>query len=69
VSETLNRNVVLDPGAVSGVVLEDSLISVVGPELTLPHPDAGVIDASGRLLEPAFVDAHTHMDKSLLSRD
>jgi cytosine/adenosine deaminase-related metal-dependent hydrolase len=32
-------------------------------------PDAAAIDAGGRLVLPAFVDAHAHMDKSLLGRE
>ena len=31
-----------------------------------PAPGATVIDGGGRLLFPGFVDAHTHMDKTLL---
>lgn len=35
---------------------------------TTPQPDATVIDGGGRLLFPGFVDAHTHMDKTLIGR-
>ena len=33
---------------------------------TRPAPGATVVDGGGRLLFPGFVDAHTHMDKTLL---
>lgn len=41
-------------------------IVAAGPALTTDALDATVIDGGGRLLFPGFVDAHTHMDKTLL---
>jgi len=45
-----------------GVVIDGSVIIAVGPndELRAAHPDAEVIDASGLLLMPGFVNAHMH---------
>ena len=43
----------------------DGRFDTIGPALTAP-PDATVIDGGNRLLFPGFVDAHTHMDKTLL---
>ncbi|HUG14395.1 MAG TPA: amidohydrolase family protein [Thermomicrobiales bacterium] len=45
--------------------IADGLIAEAGPNL--PHgPDEVIIDGGGRLLFPSFVDAHAHMDKTLL---
>ena len=45
-----------------GVVIDGSGIAAVGPndELRAAYPDAEVIDASGLLLMPGFVNAHMH---------
>jgi len=45
---------------VGSVVLEDSVIAALGPDVTIPA-DAQVIDASGRWLLPGLIDAHTHL--------
>jgi len=47
------------------VLVLDGTIAAIGAALT-PPPDATVIDGEGRLIFPGFVDAHTHMDKTLL---
>lgn len=41
------------------VLIEDGRISAVGPGLPAP-PDAEVIDATGRIVLPGFVDTHRH---------
>jgi cytosine/creatinine deaminase len=51
-------------GAVD-VLIEDGRIAALGPDLTAPAGTT-VEDGGGRLLFPGFVDAHTHMDKTLL---
>ncbi|HKG25020.1 MAG TPA: amidohydrolase family protein [Thermomicrobiales bacterium] len=54
----------MDGGPVDVHVL-DGTIAAIGAALP-PPPDATVIDGEGRLMFPGFVDAHTHMDKTLL---
>ncbi|MEG0943894.1 MAG: amidohydrolase family protein [Angelakisella sp.] len=49
------------------VVLEDDRIAFVG---TVPaHMDAKIVDLSGLLLCPAYIDVHAHSDISLLYRN
>ncbi len=52
-------------GAVD-IRIRDGLIDEIGQSLPNATGDTEVIDASGRLVFPGFVDAHAHMDKSLL---
>ena len=42
------------------VLVEDEKIVAVGTDLAVN--DAETVDASGRLIMPGFIDAHTHMD-------
>ncbi|MCV7180022.1 dihydroorotase [Mycolicibacterium sphagni] len=42
------------------VLLADGQIAEIGPKLTAPE-DADVIDATGQVLLPGFVDLHTHL--------
>ena len=42
------------------VLVEDELVAAVAP--TLSCPDATVVDVTGKLLFPGFLDAHTHFD-------
>ncbi|MGN6674378.1 MAG: amidohydrolase family protein [Thermomicrobiales bacterium] len=53
-------------GARGDALVRDGHIAAIGPNLTTTSPDATVIEAAGRLLFPGFVDAHAHMDKTLL---
>ncbi len=53
---------VIDPGRVNGpadVLIEDGKIAAVGPKLTAPA-DAKVIDATGKMVLPGFIDLHVH---------
>lgn len=43
----------------------DGTIDAIGPGLSAP-PAAETIDGNNQLIFPSFVDAHTHMDKTLL---
>ena len=43
----------------SEVLIENGMISAVGPGLT--HPEADEIDATGLTLTPGLTDAHTHI--------
>jgi len=46
-----------------GIVIEDGIISFVGPMSDMPEAPAGceVIDAKGHAVLPGFVDSHTHL--------
>ena len=48
------------------VLVRDGHIAALGPDLTSASSGATIIEAAGRLLFPGFVDAHAHMDKTLL---
>ncbi|WP_026414001.1 amidohydrolase family protein [Actinomadura oligospora] len=45
---------------VADVLVRDGVIAAVGPGLPVPD-DAEVVDASGRIVLPGFVDTHRHM--------
>jgi cytosine/adenosine deaminase-related metal-dependent hydrolase len=66
-TELLIRNVRPLERAAVDVRITDGLISEVGAGLEA-QPDVTVIDGGGRLLVPGFVDAHTHLDKTLYGR-
>jgi cytosine/adenosine deaminase-related metal-dependent hydrolase len=63
--EMLIRNVRPLRGEAVDVHVVDGRIQALGPGLTTA-PDATTIDGGGRLLFPGLIDAHTHMDKTLL---
>ncbi|HEV8539989.1 MAG TPA: dihydroorotase [Nitrospiraceae bacterium] len=56
---------VIDPGRVNGtadVLIQNGKITAVGPQLRAPkQPDVKVIDATGLLVLPGFVDLHVHL--------
>lgn len=56
---------VIDPGTgtdvIGDVVIADGRICAVGAELAVPA-DAEVIDATGLVVGPGFVDLHSHVD-------
>ena len=51
-------------GASADILIKDGRIAAIGQGLTAD--DAIVEDAGGRIAIPGLVDAHTHLDKSLL---
>ena len=53
-------------GAAIDLLIDGDRITAVGPDLTPRTADATIIDGDNRLLFPGFVDAHTHMDKTLI---
>ena len=63
--ELLIRNVRPPGGEAVDVLVGDGRIGALGTGLGAP-PGAAVIDGGGHLLFPGFVDAHTHMDKTLI---
>lgn len=61
------------PGGPADLVLEEGRVSrAAGPGTGPPvldsaaHNSAAVLDAAGRVVLPAFVDAHVHLDKAYL---
>ncbi len=64
--ELLVTNVRPPHGEAIDLRVVDGVIAEVGPALEASSPDARAMDGGGRLLFPGFVDAHTHMDKTLL---
>jgi cytosine deaminase len=64
-STTIVRNV-RHAGATIDIAVEDGRIAAMGELPGDGHDTARTIDGGGRLALPGFVDAHAHMDKSLL---
>jgi len=64
VTEFLLANARLDDGSLVDVTVRDGRVAAVAP--AGPAPSAGGLDLQGRLLCPAFVDGHIHLDKTLL---
>jgi cytosine/creatinine deaminase len=62
----LIRNVRPLNGDPVDLLVHDGRIAAIGPNLTPEQHDVQVTDGGGRLLFPGFVDAHAHMDKTLL---
>lgn len=63
--QTLLRNLRAPDGRFIDLLIEDGSIAAIGDVGTL-REDGDEIDCGGRLLYPGFVDAHAHIDKSLL---
>lgn len=61
----LIRNVRPLGGGAIDLLVRDGHIAEVGADIAAPE-DVEVVDGGGRLLFPGFVDAHAHIDKSLL---
>ncbi|MEI4472873.1 amidohydrolase family protein [Frigidibacter sp. MR17.24] len=51
-------------GETADILIRDGRIAAIGPDLSAPG--VAVEDAGGRIAIPGLVDAHTHVDKSLL---
>jgi cytosine/creatinine deaminase len=65
-SELIVTNVRPMGGEAIDVRVVDGRIEAMAPGLAAASKDATVVDGAGGLLFPGFVDAHTHMDKTLL---
>lgn len=61
----LIRNVRPVGGGPVDVLTDGSLIAAIGPDV-VPPPDARVLEGNGQLLLPGLVNAHAHLDKSLV---
>lgn len=48
------------------VLIEDELIQRLEPDITPPHPDTPVLEGNNQLLLLGLVNAHAHIDKTLL---
>ena len=64
--ETLIRDVRPLGGSRCDLLVRNQRITALGPGLAATTPDATIIDAGGRLVFPGFVDAHAHIDKTLI---
>ncbi len=60
----LIRNVRPLDGSLTDIRIQDGRIVEIGSNL--PAGDATTIDGAGRLIFPGFVDAHAHIDKTLI---
>ena len=56
-----------DVGNELDVAISGGKIAAIGKDL--PATADTVIDASGKLVAPSFVDSHTHLDKALSAID
>ena len=61
----LLQNVIVPSGQLVDVRIASGKIDAIGPPGTCPA-DEETLDCGNRLLSPGFVDAHAHIDKSLL---
>ena len=52
----------------ASVYIEGARIAAIGvkEQLCLAHPDAEVVDCSGRIVMPGMVNTHTHLFQTLL---
>ncbi|HVX42394.1 MAG TPA: amidohydrolase [Mycobacteriales bacterium] len=64
-NDLLLQNVRVSGGEPADVLVHDGWIERIGPGLTA-RPDVPILDGGSRVLLPGFVDAHSHLDKSLL---
>ena len=48
------------------VLIQDGKISRLEPDLTSSNSDTTILEGGGQLLLPGLVNAHAHVDKTLL---
>lgn len=58
-----------NPGRGEDVAIADGRILAVGPDLDKRYKAKTLIDASGKIVAPGFIDAHTHPDTYVRSDD
>ena len=51
------------PLIISDVLIEDDQISAIGPDLS--SPNAKIINASGKIVMPGLINAHTHSNQTI----
>lgn len=54
-----------EPGSIGDVILADGLVAAVGTGLDAPD-GAVIVDCTGRVITPGFIDPHTHYDAQVL---
>ena len=64
--ELLIKDVRMLGGGITDLLVRNGQIVALEPNLAPSQPDTQVIHAERRLLFPGFVDAHAHMDKTLI---
>ena len=47
------------------VLVEDGIVTAVGPTADLPSEADTVLDLSGQIVLPGFVNTHHHLDQTL----
>lgn len=65
-AETLYKDVRLPGGERVDLLVREGQIAAVGAGLAATGDGATTLDAGGRLIFPGFVDAHAHIDKTLI---
>lgn len=65
-TKTVIRNVRPLGAQTSDIVIEDGQVTAIDPHAAADDASAEIIEGGGRLLFPGFIDAHTHMDKTLM---
>jgi cytosine deaminase len=63
-TDLLIRDVRPMGGAATSIAIHDGRIAAIGPEGA--WPDAPVLEGADRIALPGLIEAHTHLDKSLL---
>jgi cytosine/adenosine deaminase-related metal-dependent hydrolase len=63
-SSLLIKNIRLGDGDAADILIQGGTIAEIGPDLAAPGVE--VVEGSGHIALPGLVDAHTHLDKSLL---
>ncbi|MFF4752149.1 amidohydrolase family protein [Streptomyces sp. NPDC002514] len=51
------------------ILIEDGLITAVGPGLAAAAAPAEELDCQGRVVIPGLIESHVHLDKALLDRE
>ena len=72
INELLIKDVTLidgtgaEPRSGVDIRIADGRIAEISPDIAVPA-DAEIIDGSGKYVVPGLIDAHVHMDRSILT--